>query len=240
MYNIGMKKITIRDIAQNAGVSKAAVSYVLNNKKGVGDETRKRIEHVIETCGFHPNVVSKNLALGRNRCIHAVIRREAAPACKAFYFSVIAQMIEQVMGSISIVPMFQSDQTDEDQCLLEITRSNSTDGVIAFQGVMPEVRAGLEKSNIPYIVINPGLETSNATSVILDFEQLSYQATSYLVAQGHQKIAMIGMECMPLFFEQTKSGFVRALEEAGLQQIPSGFAAKQTVKPAPRGRWKIF
>lgn len=214
-----MKKVTIRDIAREAGVSKAAVSYVINDKKGVGDETRKKIEQVIETYGYRPNLLSKSLALGRNCSIHAVIRREAAPACKAFYFNVIAQMVEQVMGSISVVPTFQSDDTTEDQSLLEIVRSNSTDGIIAFQGVMPEVRAELEERNIPYIVINPGLETTNATSVILDFETLSYQATSFLVEQGHRRIAMIGMQCMPLFFEQTRCGFVRALKGADIKPV---------------------
>lgn len=217
MYNSCMKKITIRDIAQEAGVSKAAVSYVLNDKKGVGDEARRRIEHVIKLHGYRPNLQSKNLALGKNCSIHAVIRREAAPACKAFYFSVIAQMVEQLQGSISIVPTFQSDHTDEDRCLLEIVSSNSTDGVIAFQGVMPEVRSKLEKHKIPFIVINPGFETTDATSVILDFELLSYKATSFLVAQGHKKIGMIGMQCMPLFFDQTRRGFLRALEEAGIR-----------------------
>ena len=211
-----MNKITILDIAREAGVSKAAVSYVLNDKKGVGDETRKKIEEVIEKHGYRPNSLSKNLARGRNYSIHAVIRREAAPACKAFYFSVIAQMVEQVKGSISVVPMFQSDNTLEDQNLLEIAQSNSTDGVIAFQGVKPEIRAELEQRGIPFIIINPGIETTDAVSVILDFEALSFQATTYLTKQGHRSIGMIGMACMPLFFDQTKRGFLRALEQAGI------------------------
>ena len=212
-----MNKITIRDIAREAGVSKASVSYVLNDKKGVGDETRKKIEQVIEKHGYRPNFLSRNLAHGRNYSIHAVIRREAAPACKAFYFNVIAQMVEQVRGRISIVPVFQSDNTDADQGLLEIARSNSTDGVIAFQGVMPEIRTELDKRSIPYIVINPGLEMTDAVSVILDFEKLAYQATSFLTDQGHRRIGMIGMACMPLFFDQTMRGFIRALEEANVQ-----------------------
>ena len=211
-----MNKITILDIAREAGVSKAAVSYVLNDKKGVGDETRKKIEEVIEKHGYRPNSLSKNLARGRNFSIHAVIRREAAPACKAFYFSVIAQMVEQVKGSISVVPMFQSDNTLEDQNLLEIAQSNSTDGVIAFQGVKPEIRAELEQRGIPFIIINPGIETTDAVSVILDFEALSFQATTYLTKQGHRSIGMIGMACMPLFFDQTKRGFLRALEQADI------------------------
>ncbi len=211
-----MKQITIQDIAREAGVSTAAVSYVLNGKKGVGAETRQKIERAVEKYDYRPSLRSKSLALGKNYSIHAVIRREAAPACKAFYFSVIAQMVEQVMGHFSVVPVFQSDDTDKDKSLLDIVRSNSTDGIIAFQGVMPEIPAELEKHKIPLVVINPGIEATDATSVILDFEKLAFQATSFLIEQGHRHIGMIGMQCMPLFYAQTVRGFMSALQEAGI------------------------
>ncbi len=216
-----MKKITIQDIAEEAGVSAAAVSYVLNDKKGVSPETRKRIECVIGTYNYRPSLRSKSLAHGKNYSIHAVIRREAAPACKTFYFSVIAQMIEQVMGRFSVVPAFQSDDTEKDNSLLEIVRSNSTDGVIAFQGVMPEILTELEKHKIPLVIINPGIEATRATSVILDFEELAYRATSYLISRGHREIGMIGMQCMPLFYDQAQRGFLKALKEAGIEPNPA-------------------
>lgn len=213
-----MKQITIRDIAREAGVSTAAVSYVLNDKKGVGAETREKIERAIEKYGYRPSLRSKSLALGKNYSIHAVIRREAAPACKVFYFGVIAQMVEQISGHFSVVPVFQSDDTASDDSLLEIVRSGSTDGIIAFQGVMPEIHAEMEKHNIPLVIINPGIEATSATSVILDFEQLAYRATSFLTERGHRDIGMIGMQCMPLFYDQTVRGFTRALQEAGISQ----------------------
>jgi LacI family transcriptional regulator len=171
-----MKQITIRDIAREAGVSTAAVSYVLNDKKGVGSDTREKIERVIAAHGYRPSLRSKSLVLGKNYSIHAVIRREAAPACKAFYFTVIAQMVEQATGRFNVVPVFQSDDTEGDGSLLEVIRSSSTDGVIAFQGVMPGIRAELQSRELPYIVINPGLAATDETSVILDFETMSYRA----------------------------------------------------------------
>ena len=99
-----MKQVKIKDIAREAGVSTAAVSYVVNGKKGVSPETRNKIEQVIEKYDFHPSLRSKSLSLGKNYCVHAVIRREAAPACKAFYFSVIAQMVEQISDRYSVDP----------------------------------------------------------------------------------------------------------------------------------------
>ena len=212
-----MKKITIRDIAREAGVSTAAVSYVINGKKGVGRQAQEKIEQVIKKHNYYPSLRSRSLSLGKNSCIHAVIRKEAAPACKAFYFNVIAQMVEQQAGINSIVPVFQSDDTDTDKSLLEVICSHSTDGIIAFQGVMPKIESKLEQLNIPYVIINPGIEETKAVSVIIDFEELSYMATKYLIMHGHRSIAMIGMQCMPLFFEKTKIGFIKALSESGIK-----------------------
>jgi DNA-binding LacI/PurR family transcriptional regulator len=211
-----MNKITIRDIAKEAGVSATAVSYVLNKKKGVNDKTRIRIQKVIDKHDYRPSLRSKSLSHGKNYCIHAVIRRQAAPACKAFYFNVIAQMVEQVDNRFSIVPIFQSDDTDKDKSLIEIILSHSTDGVIAFQGVVPEIEELLEKKNIPTVVVNPGIGVTEQTSVILDFDELAYKATNLLINHGHEKIGMIGMKCMPLFFDQSKSGFLRALKDADI------------------------
>ena len=47
-----MEKITIRELAQMAGVSQTAVSFVLNNKPGVSDETRRRVLEIIEKTNF--------------------------------------------------------------------------------------------------------------------------------------------------------------------------------------------
>ena len=212
-----MKQVTIKDIAREAGVSTAAVSYVVNGKKGVSPQTRKKIEKVIKENGYQPSLRSQSLSLGKNYCVHAVIRREAAPACKAFYFGVIAKMVEQEKDRFSVIPVFQGDDTDKDKTLLKIIQSDSTDGVITFQDIMPQVQSELEAHDIPFIIINPGIRATNSTSIILDFEKLAYQATSFLTKHGHRDIAMIGMECMPLFFEKTRSGFLQALKDAGIK-----------------------
>ncbi|MDR1496769.1 MAG: substrate-binding domain-containing protein, partial [Clostridiales Family XIII bacterium] len=142
---------------------------------------------------------------------------EAAPACKTFYFGVIACMAERLSSSsYSIVPVFQSD--DKNDCTLtDLIRKGDTDGLIAFQGVMPGVAGALKGKGVPYVVINPGFEAEpDAVSVKIDFEGLSYRAASYLASLGHRDIAFIGMRALPSFFSATKRGFRRAMREWGL------------------------
>jgi LacI family transcriptional regulator len=208
---------TIRDIAARAGVSTATVSYVLNDRDGVSDAVRERVRGIIRRMGYAPSLGAAGLKTRRSYRIHAVIRKEAAPACKTFYFGVVSCLAERLSpGRYSIVPVFQSDD-EEDRTLAEIIGSGGTDGVIAFQGVRPHVLASLKGRKIPYIIINPGFDTEpDAVSVRIDFEELTYRATSYLIELGHTDIAFIGMRSLPSFFSATKRGFRKAMKERGL------------------------
>jgi DNA-binding LacI/PurR family transcriptional regulator len=208
---------TIRDVARLAGVSTATVSYVLNDKYGVSDEVRERVRAVMAREGYAQNLRAKGLKTRQSYAIHAVIRKEAAPACKTFYFGVIACMAERLSsGSYSIVPVFQSDD-ESDDTIVRLIAKGDTDGVIAFQGLMPRISAALEGKGAPCVVINPGFEADpRAVSVKIDFEELSYRAASYLASLGHTDIAFIGMRALPSFFSATKRGFCKALRESGL------------------------
>ncbi|MDR3225029.1 MAG: LacI family transcriptional regulator [Clostridiales Family XIII bacterium] len=211
------KQPTISDIAKIAGVSTAAVSYVINEKKGVSDEVREHIRAVMARAGYSQNLRAKGLKTRRSYAIHAVIRKEAAPACKSFYFGVIACMAERLSaGNYSIVPVFQSDDED-DTTLSGLMRNGDTDGLIAFQGLTPRTARTIEEIDLPCVVINPGFEANpGAVSVKIDFEALSYRATAYLASLGHKDIAFIGMRSLPFFFSATKRGFLRAMRENAL------------------------
>ncbi|HBR28582.1 MAG TPA: LacI family transcriptional regulator, partial [Firmicutes bacterium] len=54
--------VTISDIAKAANVTKATVSYVLNNKPGVSEETREKILQIMKEMDYHPNVAARGLA----------------------------------------------------------------------------------------------------------------------------------------------------------------------------------
>ncbi|GHU61905.1 HTH-type transcriptional repressor PurR [Clostridia bacterium] len=223
LYDIRVMKqnLSIKDIAKLAGVSGATVSYVINGKGGVSDEQRARIEAIIQEYDYRPNLNSRRLALRKNFLLHAVIRKEASPACKEFYFGVFAKMTEAVQSrGYSIASVFQSDDAN-DENITEIIREKSTDGFLIFQGTSPEHYREMDEQGIPYVIINPGLDAKDTPSVILDFEEMIYRATRYLAEQGHRLVGFIGMDCLPVFYENTVSGFQRAAAEFGLRADPA-------------------
>src|SRR6202051_1497224 len=72
-----MKRPTIADIAQRAGVTKAAVSFALNGQPGVSAATRGRILAIAEEIGFQPNSAARALSAGKTGAFGLVIDRPA-------------------------------------------------------------------------------------------------------------------------------------------------------------------
>ena len=64
-----MKRITMRDVAEQAGVSKATVSHVINETRFVEEATKKRVLDAIRSLGYRPNVAARSLTTQRTRVI---------------------------------------------------------------------------------------------------------------------------------------------------------------------------
>ncbi len=72
-------KLRIKDIADRLGVSTATVSRALNNKPGVSDDMRKKVNELVSEIRFAPNMVARNLAGGRTGAVAFILHRQAFP-----------------------------------------------------------------------------------------------------------------------------------------------------------------
>ena len=90
-----MKKLTIKEIAKMAGVSVTAVSFVLNEKPGVSEETRKKVQAIIEETGFKPSLNSKRLVLNKSFNISLIVNPYSSPFEDLFYFEIMNGILSQ-------------------------------------------------------------------------------------------------------------------------------------------------
>ena len=77
-------RVTMRDVAKEAGVTSAAVSYALSGKRPISEETRRRVEQAIERLGYTPNMAARTLGSARqdSRLIGVVVpQTEEADSC---------------------------------------------------------------------------------------------------------------------------------------------------------------
>src|SRR5690349_4146924 len=87
-----MPRVTMRDVAQRAGVSQTAVSFVLNNRPhaAIPTETRERIRRAMAELGYRPNSLARGLVLGRTNTLGFVITNLGNP-----FFAEVAEALDQ-------------------------------------------------------------------------------------------------------------------------------------------------
>lgn len=210
-----MKRLTIKEIAKMAGVSVTAVSFVLNNKPGVSDETREHVQKIIDETGFKPNLNSKKLLFNKSFNICVMINPDSSPFEDLFYFEITRGILNKSREhgyTISI-----SEPIYEESELPDMVYIGDTDGIIFMQDITDALTEKVIASDIPFVVVDSHSLSDNVTSVNPDYHGAAYRAASYLLSLGHREIAMISSGVVERFREQTTSGFTSALQEYRLK-----------------------
>lgn len=208
-----MKKLTVKDIAKRAGVSVTAVSFVLNNKPGVSDSTRKRVQQIIEETDFKPSLSSKKLVLNKSFNICLMMNSFSSPFEDLFYFEITRGIINRGMKCnynviISKPIMGHSELPD-------LVYSGDADGVIFMQDISGALIHKAKRSGVPFLIVDSHSSNDGVTSINPDYKKAAFDATKYLIEHGHRDIAMIASNVVPDFFTQTVLGFSEAMNEAG-------------------------
>ncbi len=209
-----VKKLTVKEIAQMAGVSVTTVSFVLNNKPGVSDMVRERVQEIIDMNHFKPNLNSKKLLKNRSYNICLVINSCSSPFEDLFYFDIARGILEQCSqyGYNLIMSNYPNDNDD----LPDIVYSGDVDGMIFLQDISDYMLQKVNQIGIPFVVVDALKITDNITSINPDYSNAAYDATSYLIEQGHHDIVLIANKEVDSFFAQIYQGFQKAMKESGL------------------------
>lgn len=212
-----MEKLTIKEIAKLAGVSPTAVSFVINNKEGVSEKTRTKVNEVIEKTNFVPSLNSRRLFFKKSFNISLVIKQTSSPFSDLFYFEITKGVLEKSKEFGYNIVFTDIPVKNGNVQIPEIIKQNDTDGVIFFQDTDNIVLNEIDKLDIPYVIVDAHVTSNNFTFINADCELSAYTATKFLIQHGHKDIAFIGSSYIPEYYLQTFTGFKNALSET---QIP--------------------
>lgn len=217
-----MDRLTITDIAKMAGVSKTVVSFVINNKSGVNEETRRKVKEILQKTNFKPSINSRRLSYQKSFNISIVIRKDSSPFNNLFYFEIAQGLLEKSKEFGYNVVFTDISEKNGKIIFPEIIEQKDTDGVIFFQDTELTILNEMDQRGIPYIVVDAHPYNNHFTCINANYELSAYTATMYLIESGHKDIAFISSSFVPNFYTQVFSGFKRALEESGIS-IPSSW-----------------
>ncbi len=212
--------MTIKDIAERCGVSVSTVSRVLNHHPDVSQAVRDRVLQAIEEVHYVPNNSARDLVKAQSDDIGLVIRGAGNP----FYTEVVPVM-EQAIGraGYSLVIHQILSEDDEVRAGAELVRSKRLKGLILLGGRFDYSEEQLKVLDVPFVCCTYGnsfgqLTDAQYSSVTIDDLNEARKAVSYLIEQGHTKIAiLLGSTCDSSISELRYRGYCQALEEAGIQ-----------------------
>lgn len=186
------EKITIKDVARIAGVSTQTVSRVLNNRSYVSARTLERVQKVIETLGYSPNVFARNLSRGRSNTIGVI-----GHGLVYFGPSSVLVGIERKANelgfylTLSLIEHF--DPSHIERILFDML-SMRVEGIIWAVPAITQnfhwLAEYFSKINTPVVYINKGATDSDFVSAINN-RYGGKLATEYLIKQGYQRIGII-------------------------------------------------
>lgn len=196
-------KVTISDLAQRLGISKASVSYALNGQSGVSESTRSRVLALAEELGWYPSSSARALSQSRADTVGIVLFRDPEQiGAEPFYMSILAG-IESVLGAHDMSLMLRmvdprtvpAGQVRDLGVYERWAGEGRVDGVILFDHVHNDPRPPLlERFRMPFVRLGAGVDVSpepRASNVTVSQATDAATVVEALHERGHRRIAFV-------------------------------------------------
>ena len=184
-------RITLKDIAESAGVSRATVSLVLRNNPLVAERTRERVRSSIESLGYVYDRAAANLRTRYTHTVGLVVCEITNP----FYAELTAGIDEALdrAGWVGFLANTAESPARQDR-FIERMREHRVDGLLLCpaEGTNSELIDRLHRSGLPVVQILRRVGRRNNDHVGADFRLGMTLAAEHLIQLGHRRIAFVG------------------------------------------------
>ncbi|GID33050.1 LacI family DNA-binding transcriptional regulator [Paractinoplanes brasiliensis] len=211
------KRPTVEDVAAAAGVSKAAVSRVLNNAPGASTETREHVRRVIARLGYKPDPVARALANGHGDLLDLVVVEDDQDRVGAnpFYSRVITGVFRALEETGVQLRLRVVDEAGAAALPARLAGSGSL-GVLLVN-VPPRLAAEFPARGRP--VVSMGRSAPGIASIVPENSGGAHAALRHLYATGRRRIAAVhGPRWSPCAADR-RDGYQAAMSEAGLHGV---------------------
>lgn len=212
---------TIRELAAVANVSIATISLVLNNKEGVGPETRRRVLDLIEESGYEPKPARtprQQEKKRKRRLVRLVKIRDSGLLIERndeFVNRLLDGIIQAAEASGCELVVSNMNLTARPPSFAEVC-SDADEGLIILATEMPAaMKPLLRQLPKPYVVLDNEMHQQNDNAVTMNNEQAAYAAANHLFGLGHRRIGFITSLNPAANFIARERGLVQAGEELG-------------------------
>jgi LacI family transcriptional regulator, galactose operon repressor len=226
------RRVTIGDIAAEAGVSVATVSKVINDRYGVAENTSARVRAVIDELGYHASLVGQSLRSRRTKVI-GVLVRDLEP----FSAELLKGVAHGLHDTGYELVVFSGCGQAADQAGWERRYLSRISGTLADGAILVTPGSIDETFGTPVVAVDHNVQSSTLPTVDSENLQGAVEATEYLLGLGHRRIGFLGGRHDLESARLRERGYREALHAGGIQVDESlvqegGYEAATAAEPA--------
>ncbi|MBJ3776101.1 LacI family DNA-binding transcriptional regulator [Acuticoccus mangrovi] len=206
-------KLTIRDVARQAGVSPGSVSRVLNNLEGASPALRARVEAAARELGYELNRAAQTMRGGATNIISCHVSTLENPLVAQIFRAAEERLVEA--GYIMIVHGTRYDE-ERELAALQSDRGRRIDGLLSIAGPMSHTRyrEAMDRIGVPVVAVDRDLEAGDVIRV--DHAGGAGQAVRHLVGLGHRRIGLLTPRADLVAARRRTEGYRRELARLDL------------------------
>ncbi|MFT6879638.1 MAG: LacI family transcriptional regulator [Psychromonas sp.] len=210
---MSIKKVSMKDVAKEAGVSTALVSYVISGnekEKRVGKEIAIKIREIAKRLNYQPNQVAKSLRSGKTSTIGLVIADISNP-----FFANIARVVEDEArrNGYTVIIGSCDEKAEKAWDLIKVLMNRQVDGFIIVVSEDSEVQIKqLREKHIPFVLLDRHFPELNTDFVATDNFRASYDGCEHLIEMGYKQIGLIAYKLDMHHMQERIRGYQFALK----------------------------
>ena len=215
------KKISLKDIAQKAGVSTALVSYVLNGKEKegrVGKEIAATITKIAKELNYQPNHLAKSLRSGKTFTIGLVLADISNP-----FFANIARIVENEAraNGYTVICGSSDEEAAKSWDLINVLVNRQVDGFIIVSSENTEKQVHhLIDHKIPFVLLDRHFPEIPCDFVATDNYKAAYDAGEHLISGGYRNIGLIAYKSQMHHMHERVRGYLDSLKANNIDFNP--------------------
>jgi LacI family transcriptional regulator len=213
------ERVTMSDVAREAGVSKMTVSRVVNNKGEISSATRQHVLQVITRLGYRPSAIARGLATNRTGALGLIVPDIANP-----FFSEIARGVEEnayAAGyNVFLCSTYEDPRRERD--VLDSLEEKLVDGLILCSSRLSQDDLSVITDDFPAVVlVNRSVDGEEVGVVRVDNEFGGRMATEFLLEAGHRAVGFLTGPSTSSGGRLRVKGYHQALTAAGIAIQPT-------------------
>ncbi len=222
-------KPTLQDIAEQAGVSTATVSRVLNDRPGVNDDTRSEVLRVAKEIGYVPSITARGLATDRTYNLGFVTYKRDPQPISSYHLNIIEGIDQAARESgCHVITTYVKREDMTDLSNFSMFREQRVDGLIlAGPALKTSFIMGLYNSHLPIVLLDNLLSGLEIDAVVCDNRAGTYSITSHLI-EAHNLRRLVFLSGPSHWFssKERREGYEHAMRE--IDQKPEVFYMPDT------------